>query len=88
MGIIIYAILVFGSIIFFANAVPALIEAKRNDEYKSYFNKYILLISGFCCFISIVLMIIFGMIVLDQKEQLKDYPKYEQIQEPIYKRIQ
>lgn len=82
---IIISIILILSVIFFSNAILALIE--RNNKDIKYYPNWILVLSGFGIFISIILLPLLFLSFKDLQNKSNNIPKYEVVQTPLYKKI-
>jgi len=87
LAIICTVICVVGSAIFFANAVPALIIAKKEGK-KGFFNSDLLVVSGLLTMLTIVLFMFSSIaLIAERKEDMKEKPQYELIRYDLYKKV-
>lgn len=73
------------SVIFFSNAIPALME--RNKKDIKYYPNWVLLLSGFGMFGCIIFTPLLFLSLKDCQDKSQSIPKYEVIQTPLYKKI-
>lgn len=93
MTLVIVLIIIFLSCIFLANSIAALI-VEKNRHPDTYWNSTVLIIGGFCTFLTIIFLLISTFLDsnlrddnLKLKEQLKGKcVEYEIVNEPLYRK--
>jgi hypothetical protein len=84
--IILGTVMFLGASIYMANSIPALIEAKYKEP-NYYWNRYLLLFAGVMNFLVLIMFLMFMLSSIEQDSQPKEKPKYELIQEPVYRQV-
>lgn len=83
--LILLLIIVLGSAIWLSNSIPAIITCKQDKTQKGFFNKWVLLISGICCFLAIMFVFLMAIQNFQEKDN-KIKPTFTPINEQLYRK--
>jgi len=91
LKIIVTLVIFLSSAIFLSNATTALIQVKiveaKTDKPKVYWNSNLLLFCGFMTFTLFTCFLVLAVDNIESEAKQKDKPKYELIQEEVYRKL-